>query len=298
MTQKKNKSALLKSLRNAAVIAFGGAALLGAGYGAQKTLEHFSAPAPIVETQTPEQQVALEKLSHRFDGQSWRDIHDALPQGDGHPVLVIPGFMTNDLYMMQLRHRIEAQGYKAYGWHEGMNLGASQDDAEKLVARLREISAENGGKKVSIVGYSLGGVYARELARQYPDLVRNVITLSSPFGSHDWRGQPDEAVARIHRYYTHRDGTSQNDVVTPPPVPTTSVYSKNDWIVDWRTALNPPAPAAENVEVRSGHVALPFNDAAAAVVLDRLAQKQERWQPYWKSAVDMPATKFPGLAPA
>lgn len=295
MTNKK-KLSLPKPLRDAAVIVFGGAALLGAGYGAQRVVDIFSAPPPVVQ-QAPLPEQCETKLSVQFNGKSWQDLREAAPRGDGHPVLVIPGFMTGDFYMSELRDRIEAQGYKAYGWDEGMNLGASRDDAEKLAQRLKDISRENGGQKVSIVGYSLGGVYGRELARKYPELVRDVITLGAPFGGRDWSGRPDETLARIYNYYQHKDAQSSNDLVNPPPMPTTSVYSKGDWIVNWSDSQNPRADKAENVEIRGGHVRMPFNDEAAAIVLNRLAQKEGAWTPYWQGVCELPATRFAGQKP-
>lgn len=191
--------------------------------------------------------------------------------GDGHPVLVIPGFLTNDLYMAELRDRIAAKGYKVYGWENGINWGATQSAATHVEDILKKISAENDNRKISLIGYSLGGVYARELARKHPELVRDVITLSAPFGLVDSRGQPDSAICRIHAYY--QGDTKECAPAQAPSVPTTSIFSRQDWIVDWHSSINAPANGAENIEVTGGHIAMPFNRQATAVVLERLARK-------------------------
>lgn len=292
---KTKKSEILKSLKHAALIGFGGLGLLGAGYGAQRVVEVFTTPPPVTQTimQAPAAMPDNYEagIKQQFGGKSWQELSKAEARGDGHPVLVVPGFMTNDLYMASLRSKIEAQGYKTYGWHEGINLGASRDDADNLLKRVQEISAENGGQKVSLVGYSLGGVYARELARAHPELVRDVITLGAPFGQQDWRGTPDETLARINSYYQHENARPET-IIHAPSVPTTSVYSKGDYLVDWRTSLNPKAEKAENVPIQGGHIAMPFNDEAAAVVLNRLAQKEGKWQPLWKGVVEVPGAKL------
>ena len=262
MTEKKPPRKLLKKL--ALVFAAAGA-VLGIGAGVMKMQ-----PPAVVAVINPDT-AATPKITAAFNGKSWRELQQAAPKGDGHPVLVVPGFLTNDAYMSTLQSRIREQGYAVYGWDDGFNVGADKTVAGHLAARLKEIYAENGNKKVSLIGYSLGGVYARELARQYPDMVRNVITLSSPFGLKDAR------VDSINGFY---GGTASPEAtLAPPPVPTTAVYSRSDMVVDWRTALNAKAPQAENIEVHGGHVLMPFNAEVTAVVLDRLAEADTRWQP-------------------
>ena len=104
------------------------------------------------------------------------------PKGDGHPVLALPGFLASDLSMAPMRRYLGALGYEAHAWRMGRNLGGLARMREALRARLSEIHAASG-RKVSLVGWSLGGVYARDLALQAPDMVRSVITLGSPFAN-------------------------------------------------------------------------------------------------------------------
>jgi pimeloyl-ACP methyl ester carboxylesterase len=216
----------------------------------------------------------------------WKNIRDGLPDGDGHPVLVLPGFLLNDQYNARLQSCIAEKGYNAYGWAGGFNTGLNEDSAQHLRDRLHEIYAANGGKKVSLVGYSLGGVYARELAREFPDMVRDVITMGSPFNV-DGKADPSLPSRLRTVYEFFNPGNERIDAafvrdrsLTPPPVPTTSIYSKSDAVVGWTASLNPDAPKAENIEVSGSHMGLPFNPLAIAAVLDRLAQKEGAWKPF------------------
>ena len=111
---------------------------------------------------------------------TWPLIKDSLPKGDGHPVIFFPGFLTSDIFTLPLQSRVEERGYKVYGWDNGFNLGFDEKTAQHLKKRLKDVFDANGGQKVTLVGHSLGGVYARELAREFPDMVRDVITLGTP----------------------------------------------------------------------------------------------------------------------
>ncbi len=194
-------------------------------------------------------------------------VHCTAPKGDGHPVLVVPALTTDDKYMQPLADRIRAEGYKVYGWEVGYNLGPDATKAAKLEAQLKKIYAENGNQKVSLVGYSLGGVYAREVARAHPEMVRDVITLSSPI---NWQ---DDRLEQIHKFYT-----ATGHAADALPVPTTALYSNHDWIVKGELAKITPSAMAENIEVQPGHGALPFSAEGQGIVLNRLAQTFP-WQP-------------------
>lgn len=234
----------------------------------------------------------------------WPHMREALPAGDGHPVLVLPGFLTSDQYTSELRSCISDKGYKAYGWDGGVNMGFDQKTADHLRARLKEIFEENGGQKVSLIGHSLGGIFARELAREFPDMVRDVITMGTPFGSLHALG---EATSReLEQFYAlftphnvfEGDEELRERGLTPPPVPTTSIYSRADGIVDWEAALNPHTPLSENIEVSGSHLGMAFNTQTAAAVLDRLAQKPESWKPFVPDAavgISFPQAQKPAL---
>lgn len=191
------------------------------------------------------------------------------------PVLIIPGFGTNDAYMSSLHEALRTAGHATYGWAQGLNTGIDTHEATALGRRLRQIYEENGNQKVSIVGYSLGGVYARELARRYPDMVESVITFGSPFG------MADERLADVYRAFhgAAQSAHTATALLQPPPVPTTSIYSFADKIVPWENSLNPRAPQAENLPVQAGHLRMPFDAATAKIITDRLAEPSGTWQP-------------------
>jgi pimeloyl-ACP methyl ester carboxylesterase len=265
-------------IRAAALYTAAAIGLLGLGAGTQHVVKMFTPDDPQVTMSLPAPDCA-KQITDTFNSRSLRDA----PKGDGHPVMVLPGVLGNDLSMTVLSNRIENAGYKVYGWDHGMNLGPSEDAAQHLERHLQKIYKENGNQKVSLVGYSLGGVYARELARKHPDMVRDVITLSSPYALKGTMGWPDDRVRLINKYFQpgqEKTGAElAAEIKSLPQVPSTSVYSRNDWIVDAPDAIGPRTAKAENIPVTSGHIALPFDGNAASLVLDRLAQPQGQWQP-------------------
>jgi pimeloyl-ACP methyl ester carboxylesterase len=201
-----------------------------------------------------------------------------VPPGDGHPVIVFPGLVASDVTTLPLRLYLRSIGYAPYRWDQGFNLGPRDGVLEACRDMLRDV-ADKHGEPVSLVGWSLGGVYARELAKELAPLVRTVVTLGTPFAGHPratnaWRvfelvsGQrapgPD-VLARIRQ---------------APPVPTTSIYSRSDGIVNWRCCLNEAAPHTENIELHASHVGMGLNPLTMYAVADRLAQPAGGWQPF------------------
>ena len=202
------------------------------------------------------------------------------PKGDGHPVLALPGFLASDLSMMPMRRYLRELGYDAHAWRMGRNIGGLVRTQDALRVRLAEIHAATG-RKVGLVGWSLGGLYARALALQVPDMVRHVITLGSPFAN-DVRATNAtrlyEAVSgeRIDDYVELRDA-----IAGDLPVPATSIYSRSDGIVNWRTSLQRESERAENIEVYlASHVGLAVNPAVLWAVADRLAQREGEFRPF------------------
>ncbi|HJR19423.1 MAG TPA: alpha/beta hydrolase [Actinomycetota bacterium] len=203
------------------------------------------------------------------------------PRGDGHPVLVLPGLMAADSSTRILRRFLRRLDYHVHGWRLGRNIGPTPEIVEGLGARLDALK-ERHGRKISVVGWSLGGVYAREIARRRPGDVRQVITLGSPIQMRD----PSQSRAtRTYQRFSgrHMEGLG-NRVTNRPyeavPVPATSVYSKMDGIVAWRTCLDEVGEQSENVAVIGSHVGLGHNPAALWVVADRLAQPEGAWKPF------------------
>jgi len=220
---------------------------------------------------------------------SWPSLKEKLPNGDGHPVLFLPGFLTSDAFTFPLRNCVAEKGYKVYGWDNGFNLGFDERTAEHLKNRLQAVFAENGGQKVTLVGHSLGGVYARELAREFPEMVRDVITLGTPFGMlHDPAAATSQRLEQIYKFFQPNSIDSKLDDIgarglTPPPVPATSLYSQDDGVVDWKAALNPKTAQTENIEVTGSHMGMVANTLTVTAVLDRLAQKEGDWKPFDKA---------------
>jgi hypothetical protein len=206
-----------------------------------------------------------------------------MPKGDGHPVLVLPGFGTGDWYMLPLRLFLRSRGYSAQSWGLGMNLGYGEDLAVKLGRRLREIY-ERHGRPVSLIGWSLGGIYAREMARARPERVRFVITLGSPF-----TGSPKGTnIWRLYEYVSgHRLDKRDPDMVSmmqvPPPVPTTSIYSKTDGVAARHCCIERTAPLCENIAVPGSHCGLAHNPIVLWALADRLAQDEENWRPFQRT---------------
>ncbi len=205
------------------------------------------------------------------------------PAGDGHPVLVFPGLGASDLTTLTLRNFLRARGYTAYPWKQGFNLGPRRGVLDTAREQLRQL-ARHHGCQVSLVGWSLGGVYARELAKEQPEHARCVITLGTPFAGHPratnaWRLYELVSGQKVH------DTAQLATLRDPPPCPTTSIYSKTDGVVAWQCSINAPAPRVENIEVRSSHLGMGMNPLALAAIADRLAQDPARWQPFELSGV-------------
>jgi pimeloyl-ACP methyl ester carboxylesterase len=205
------------------------------------------------------------------------------PKGDGQPVLALPGFLASDLSMMPMRRYLKELGYDAYAWEMGRNFGGVASKRDALRDLLRRIH-EASGRKVSVVGWSLGGIYARDLALQVPDMVRSVITLGSPFAN-------DVTATNATRLYELLSGESVDDnpeireaIAGDLPVPATSIYSRTDGIVNWRTSLLRPSATAENIEVHfASHIGLGVNPAALWAVADRLAQPEGEFRQFDRS---------------
>lgn len=214
---------------------------------------------------------------------------EKLPHGDGHPVLVLPGFTAADGSTLQLRALLRRLGYRTYGWKLGSNLGPTREIVRGLEKLVQEIY-EKEQQPVSIVGWSLGGIYARGLARQFPDLVRQVITLGSPIRMAP--GDPSAAQRLWDTLEPFHDREAVGRIAEPEdepmPVPSTAVYTRSDGVVHWRLCLEEKGPTSESVEVLGSHCGLGFNPSVAVVVADRLAQDVGVWKrfrpPLWALA--------------
>jgi pimeloyl-ACP methyl ester carboxylesterase len=199
-----------------------------------------------------------------------------LPHGDGHPVIVFPGLGATDITTAPMRSFLQDLGYSAYPWKQGFNFGPRQGVLDAVREHVQRV-AERHDDKVSLIGWSLGGVYACEVAKEFPQLSRCVITLGSPFTGHP-------RATNAWRFYEMVSGQDVHDpelieqIRGAPPVPTTSIYSKTDGVVAWQCSLNEESPLAENIEVHASHIGMGMNPLAMIAIADRLRQDPAQWQ--------------------
>jgi pimeloyl-ACP methyl ester carboxylesterase len=222
-----------------------------------------------------------------------RPLLNWIGRGDEHPVIVLPGFGADDWSTLPLRWAIRGQGYWVHAWRLGPNVGPTASVASGLRARLQAVHAEHE-RTISLIGWSLGGILARALARESPDKVRQVITLGSPYRRLDTHRSralhlraPQAAYDRIRARHVPDFEIMQVAEHERPPltVPATSIYSRDDTFAPWQqciddTSLEGPNPRSENIEVRTSHLGLGSNLPVLAVVLDRLAQPEGGWKPF------------------
>lgn len=218
------------------------------------------------------------------------------PAGDGHAVIVFPGLSASDTSTLPLRGYLQGLGYDVSGWKQSHNFGPRAGVLQEARRQVRAAFDESGNK-VSLIGWSLGGIYARELAKELPECVRTVITLGTPFaGSHKstnaWRVYELTSGRKIEHETEHFD------LPTAPPVPTTSIYTRTDGVVAWQASLQAPSKhntQTENIEVYASHIGLGVNPTAWWAVADRLAQAEGRWLPFERKG-KLPGLLFPNPA--
>ena len=196
----------------------------------------------------------------------------AAPRGDGHGVLVFPGLLAGDASTVPLRAFLRWLGYDVRGWDLGRNRGPTEAVLAGLPRAVLD-HAERTGRPVSLIGWSLGGVYAREMARRHPRKVRQVITLGSPYALRD----PRQTYAHgpyqrfSSRHAPDRRLPSREQRSRPIGVPSTSVYSRWDGVVAWQACVEPETALHQNVEVRCSHVGFGVDPATLWLIADRLA---------------------------
>jgi hypothetical protein len=196
----------------------------------------------------------------------------AAPRGDGHGVLVLPGLLATDMSTALLRRFARWLGYDVCGWNLGRNLGPTDAVLDEL-PRALAACAERSGGPVSVVGWSLGGIYGRELARQHPELVREVITLGSPFAITDPRQSRVDGSyqRRSHLFAAAGRLPTREQMAQPIGVPSTAVFSRLDGVVSWRACVEPETALHQNVEVRCGHLGFGVDPPTLWVIANRLA---------------------------
>jgi pimeloyl-ACP methyl ester carboxylesterase len=207
-------------------------------------------------------------------------------RGDGHPVLVIPGFMSGDAITLSMRRFLEQLGYDPYPWDLGTNTGLRDETCNHVEQKIVAIHQQTG-RKVSLIGHSLGGVYVRMAAHRQCELVRQAITLGTPFNAAFAKQDADGRGGPLARAYERLNAGAEADELPksslmsfPPPVPSTSVYSEGDGIVGWEHCLDITDSCTENICVPGSHTGMTHNPLVLHVVADRLAQAEQSWRPY------------------
>ena len=222
-----------------------------------------------------------------------------MPRGDGHPVMVLPGFLASDQSTAVLRGYLKQLGYDSMGWELGQNSGRFEIIHHILIARFLE-AVDDCGDKITLIGQSLGGVYARELARLFPDKVRQVITLGSPFGVVNGTAanplvrslfeiQSGLSIAEM------REAIFEMDPHRTPPVPLTAIFSKGDGVVNWRVCREAFEDfETDNIEVFGAHCGMGFNAAIYYIIADRLAQPRDDWKKFERCKLEKSSTALLG----
>jgi pimeloyl-ACP methyl ester carboxylesterase len=199
-----------------------------------------------------------------------------LPAGDGHPVIVYPGLGADTAAVQPLVQCCVSLGYAAMDWGRGLNGGpggALDDWLAELAADVQAI-ADDQQRRVSLIGWSLGGVFAREIARLAPGAVRQVITLGTPItggGAHHtnvgWLYQAFNSQAPV------ADAALAQRLGAPLPVPSTSIYSRSDGVVHWQACTSQDDDdEIDSVEVDASHLGLIWHPEVLAVVAERLSR--------------------------
>ena len=193
-----------------------------------------------------------------------------VPRGDGSPVVDIPGWRAPESSMAPLRAYLRRVGYDARTWGMGTNMGDPQGDAEQMAEMVAELS-RRAGRPVSLVGWSLGGVIAREVAREVPDHVQRVITYGTPV-----LGGPAHTIAARNYEPGYGDQVDrivdELDAAAPISVPITAIFTRRDGIVAWQACIDRASPEVEHIEVSSTHIGLGVDPDVWEIVARTLAK--------------------------
>lgn len=226
--------------------------------------------------------LGLEPLRAAFEYASTRMMDTtSLPPGDGHPVVIFPGLAADRHSVGPLKSFCEQLGYTAYDWGRGLNTGPQGNVDEwidELARHVRQLTSSHR-EQVSLIGWSLGGIYAREVAKILKGRVRQVITIGTPFAGKAEQNNVTWVYRSLSSQAPSLDDALMIRLRTAPDVPTTSIYSRSDGVVAWQACLHDDdCEHAENVEVDGSHCGLGWNSEVWSVIADRLRQSQRTWQ--------------------
>ncbi len=207
-------------------------------------------------------------------------------KGDGHTVFVIPGFLASDVSTKPLRRFLEKIGYKTCGWELGTNL-ADLEQLSIIAEKIDRLYAETK-QPISLIGWSLGGVYAREIAKEHPEKIRQVITLGSPFGG---IMEPNNANITFEfikwlKGYPEIEEDFVATLPNPAPLPSTAIYSKKDGIVPWQACMEKVEDEVhQNIESFGSHLGMGVNIQVLEIIADRLNYREENWVKHGEEAL-------------
>jgi alpha-beta hydrolase superfamily lysophospholipase len=225
--------------------------------------------------------LAMEPLRALLDHVAARVGGVPSPVGDGHPVVVYPGLGAGAMTTSHLRRFLEQSGFTVHDWEGGVNTGPAGvlddwlGDLDDRVQALHQLY----DRKVSLIGWSLGGVYAREIAKRCPGSVRQVVTLATPFNSLGGGNHAGAIYKLLNRDPAQLTPEVEARLRECPPVPTTSIYSKTDGIVAWRGCIEKQTERSENVEVATSHLGIVSHPEVLRIIANRLSQPEGRWRP-------------------
>lgn len=211
------------------------------------------------------------------------------PRGDGHPVLLVPGFLAGESTLIALKLFLQNKGYDVHTWGLGRNVGFRSKHANALPQKIRYLHHVTG-RKVSLVGWSLGGVFSFYGAESTQECVRSIITLGSPVSVDTAGSQSPSTMKALYRLVSHRLGASAH-MMQPRakamrerrrlPIPTSCLYSLTDGVVPPQEATIDGDPSLhENIQVAGSHIGLGFNGIVLSIVANRLAQPELDWKPF------------------
>ena len=239
---------------------------------------------------------------YQLSQKRWKKQLEGASPGDGHSVITVPGFGGGDGSMAFLRRYLNKLGYNAHPWGLGTNIPKQRvtmlsevlnfcEQMESNIADVAEKIAERTGEKVSLVGWSMGGIYANSLAQTRPDIIRQVITLGSPIGdprgTSTWnllkrlnRSDVPDHLQEVDPWIARKTQQGEREVQT------SILYSMRDGAVSRESAVIEGHDKVENIEVPSSHIGFAHNPLVYWVIADRLSQNPIDWQPF--NAFDQP----------
>jgi pimeloyl-ACP methyl ester carboxylesterase len=211
---------------------------------------------------------------------------ETLLPGDGHPVVIFPGLAADQRSLGPLKEFCEGLGYATSDWGRGFNTGPLGDvDAwiDELARHVDELVRPHR-RPASLVGWSLGGIYAREVAKKLGRRARQVITIGTPFAGSAEQTNVKWVFRLVNGSPPVLDDALMARLRTAPDIPTTSIYSRSDGVVAWQACIQDGhAPHTENIEVEGSHCGLGWNPDVLAIIADRLRQPRNAWQRHRRS---------------